>query len=435
MRFPRRVSASRTLASLILASPLLFLAGCSQMPTPVGTLTPGATATVTATVASTPGVTPTPGGQPNLVIWLPPQFAPTPDSVAGAILQSRLDEFSASESGVRIQVRVKPADGPGGLLDTLTTASAAAPLALPDLIALPRPMLEAAALKGLLHPYNDLIANPDDSDWFEYAVQLARLQDSLFGLPFAGDTLILVYRHEAIPEPPETLSPLPQIQGVLAFPAADPQALYTLNLYQAAGGAILDEDSRPFLNKEILTRVLAFYQQAATSELTPFWLTQFQNDDQSWDAFQKGQSDMVITWASRYLQEKSTSYTAAPVPTLSGADFTLATGWVWAIASPLPERQKLAAQLAEFLSESEFLTQWTQATGYLPPRPSALESWGEARLHPLAEDISKSAQLYPSSDVLPSLALPLSEATIAMLKQQGDPTTTAERAVDSLLSP
>jgi ABC-type glycerol-3-phosphate transport system substrate-binding protein len=426
------------LASLILASPLLFLAGCSQMPTPVGTLTPGATATVTATVASTPGITPTPAGQPNLVIWLPPQFAPTPDSVAGAILQSRLDEFSASESGVRIQVRVKPADGPGGLLDTLTTASAAAPLALPDLIALPRPMLEAAALKGLLHPYNDLIANPDDSDWFEYARQLARLQDSLFGLPFAGDTLILVYRRQAIPEPPEALSPLPQVQGVLAFPAADPQALYTLNLYQAAGGAILDEDSRPSLNKEILTRVLAFYQQAATSELTPFWLTQFQNDDQSWDAFQKGQSDMVITWASRFLREQreqSTSYTAAPVPTLSGADFTLATGWVWAIASPLPERQKLAAQLAEFLSESKFLTQWTQATGYLPPRPSALESWGEARLHPLAEDISKSAQLYPSSDVLPSLALPLSEATIAMLKQQGEPNTAAERAVDSLLNP
>jgi ABC-type glycerol-3-phosphate transport system substrate-binding protein len=103
------------------------------------------------------------------VIWLPPQFATTSDSAAGEILQSRLDEFSAEQSGIRIQVRVKPVDGPGGLLDTLTTASAAAPLALPDLIALPRPMLETAALKGLLHPYNDLIPEPD---WFEYAGSL-----------------------------------------------------------------------------------------------------------------------------------------------------------------------------------------------------------------------------------------------------------------------
>jgi ABC-type glycerol-3-phosphate transport system substrate-binding protein len=369
------------------------------------------------------------------VIWLPPQFATTSGSAAGEILQSRLDEFSAEQSGIRIQVHVKPVDGPGGLLDTLTTASAAAPLALPDLIALPRPMLETAALKGLLHPFNDLIADPDDPDWYEYAGQLARLQDSLFGLPFAGDALILVYRREAIPEPPEALSPLPQVQGVLAFPAADPQALYTLTLYQAAGGAILDGDGRPFLNKEILAQVLAFYQQAAISELTPFWLTQFQNDDQAWDAFQKGQSEMVVTWSSRFLQEGSSGYTAAPLPTLNGADYTLATGWVWAIASPLPERQELAAHLAEFLSESDFLVHWSRATGYLPPRPSALEGWGDARLRLLVGDVSKSAHLYPPADVLPSLAQPLSEATIAMLKQQEDPSTAAEKAVDSLLNP
>jgi hypothetical protein len=91
--------------------------------------------------------------------------------------------------------------------------------------------------------------------------------------------------------------------------------------------------------------------------------------------------------------------------------------------------------LAEFLSESDFLVHWTRATGYLPPRPSALEGWGDARLRLLVGDVSKSSHLYPSADVLPSLAQPLSEATIAMLKQQGDPTTAAEKAVGSLLSP
>jgi ABC-type glycerol-3-phosphate transport system substrate-binding protein len=180
---------------------------------------------------------------------------------------------------------------------------------------------------------------------------------------------------------------------------------------------------------------LEFYHEAALSELTPFWLTQFQSDDQSWDAFKKGQSEMVVTWASRFLQEQPAGYAAAPLPTLDGAGFTLATGWVWAIASPLPERQKLAAQLAEFLSESHFLASWTHATGYMPPRPSALETWGEVRLRLFAGDVSKSAHLYPSADVLPSLASPLTEATIEMLKQQGDPAAAAEKAVNSLLSP
>ena len=420
---------------LIQAFLLLTLAGCAGLPAPVGLPTPTKTATPTTTPPPTPRVTLTPAGPLTMQVWLPPQFAPIAGSTAGNLLQARLDDFVAQQKNLRIQVRVKPLDGPGGLLDSLTTASAAAPLALPDLIALPRPMLEAAALKGLLHPYDNLIEAADDPDWYNYAQQLARLQDSLFGAPFAGDALILVYHSQAVPQPPQALESTLQIEGPLAFPAADPQALYTLALYQAAGGAILDKEGRPLLEKDPLTRVLTFYNEAAKSELTPFWLTQFQSDDQSWDAFQKGQADMVITWASRFLKDRPEGAAAAPIPTLNGDRFTLATGWMWALASPVPEHQKLAAQLAQFLSEGSFLAQWTQTIGYLPPRPSALEGWKDAGLRVFVGNVSTSAHLYPSADVLPSLAAPLSEVTIEMLKQQGDPATAAEEAVNSLLSP
>ena len=81
-------------------------------------------------------------------------------------------------------MRIKAPDGPGGLLDSLTTASAAAPLALPDLVALPRPIMETAALKGLVHPYQNLTSPIDEPDWYPYARQLARLQDSIFGIAF-----------------------------------------------------------------------------------------------------------------------------------------------------------------------------------------------------------------------------------------------------------
>lgn len=420
---------------LIQAFLLLTLAGCAGLPVPGGLPTPTRAATPTITPPPTPRVTVTPAGPLTLQVWLPPQFAPIAGSTAGNLLQARLDDFVAQQKNLRIQVRIKPLDGPGGLLDSLTTASAAAPLALPDLIALPRPLLEASALKGLLHPYDNLIESADNSDWYDYARQLAHLQDSLFGAPFAGDALILVYRSQTISQPPQALESMSQIKGPLAFPAADPQALYTLALYQATGGAILDKEGRPLLEKEPLTRVLAFYSEAAKSEFTPYWLTQFQSDDQSWDAFQKGQAEMVITWASRYLKNQPEGAAAAPIPTLNGQRFTLATGWMWALASPVPEHQKLAAQLAEFLSESSFLAKWTEAIGYLPPRPSALEAWKDAGLRVFVGNVSTSAHLYPSTDVLPSLAAPLSEATIEMLKQQGDPVTAAEDAVNSLLSP
>jgi ABC-type glycerol-3-phosphate transport system substrate-binding protein len=366
---------------------------------------------------------------------VPPQFSPLEENTAGSLLQARLDEFIAGREDVHIEVRVKALDGPGGLLDSLTTASASAPLAMPDLIALPRPMLETAALKGLLHPYNDLIDESEDTDWYPYASQLSHLQDSLFGLPCTGDALILVYRQEGVVQPPTALEAALQSPGPLAFPASDPQALFTLALYQAAGGAILDEQGRPFLDKVPLTQVLEFYLQAASSEFTPFWLTQLQTDDQAWDAFQKGQAAMVVTWASRYLQERPSDTAAARLPTLDGTEFTLATGWVWALSSPRPERQALAAQLAVHLTESDFLAQWTQALGYLPPRPSALAAWQDTSMRLLVEEISTSAALVPSADVLPGLAAPLLTAATQMLKQQGDPTQAAEEAVISLQTP
>ena len=420
---------------LILALLLLLPAGCSGIFNPAGTLEAPKTPAPTATLVPTPEDTPTSPGVVTLEIWLPPQFAPVDGSPSGELLKKRLNDFTARRGDLRLQVRIKALDGPGGLLDSLTTASAAAPLSLPDLIALPRPMLETAALKGLLHPFDDLIDNPEDPDWYDYAQRLARLQDSLFGLPFAGDALVLIYRRTAVPQPPATLADVVQTKYLLAFPAADPQALFTLALYQAAGGKILDAEGRPILEKDPLTRVLAFYDQAAQAELAPFLLTQFQSDDQSWDAFQKGQADMVVTWASRYLHGQPEDSAVAPIPTPDGKYFTLATGWVWALASPHLEDQKLTAELAIYLSESAFVGDWTEAIGYLPPRPSALEGWRDASLRSFARQISQSASLVPSADVLPSLATPLVGAVAEMLKLQSDPDTAAQEAVNSLLSP
>jgi len=416
---------------------ILVLLGtaCTSTATPVRIVTPLATVTSQVTPVPVDAVTPTPSGAATLEIWLPPQFAPATDTPGGKILQQRLDAFAVRRPDVQIQVRVKSLDGPGGLLDSLTSASAAAPLSLPDLIALPRPILETAALKGLLHPYDDLIKDPEDTDWYDYALRLARLQDSLFGLPFSGDALVVVYRPETIGRPPADLAELPQATGLLAFPAADPQALFTLALYQAAGGEVLDAEGRPILQKDPLTEVLTAYQQAAQSERMPFWLTQFQSDDQAWDAFQKGQSEMVITWMSRYLENQQEGIAVAPIPTLGGEDYTLASGWVWALSGPHPESQAIAAQLAEYLSDSVFISEWNFATGYLPPRPSAVHNWQDARLSAFANRLSLSARLVPSADVLPGLAAPLVEATTEMLKLESDPASAAQAAVNRLLAP
>src|SRR5574340_1022353 len=94
-------------------------------------------------------VTPIPGAR-TVVLWVPPQFNPGSGTPAGDQLQKRLDQFMEVNPGVLVETRVKGASGPGGLLESLTTSSIAAPGAMPSVIALSRTDLEQAALKSLI---------------------------------------------------------------------------------------------------------------------------------------------------------------------------------------------------------------------------------------------------------------------------------------------
>ena len=414
---------------------LLLAAGCTGLQPVGGTPAPVSTPTASLTPPPAPQTTNTPSGPKILKLWLPPQFDPELDAPASQILKSRLEEFSARRPDVRVEVRIKAQQGAGGLLDSLTTANAAAPLALHDLIAMPRQILEIAALKGLLRPFDEVSETIDQPDWYEFARELARLQDSTFGLPFAGDTLILVYRSTLLSQPPADLNGLLDTIGPLAFPAADPQALTTLALYQAAGGVIQDAEGRPTLQASPLTEIFTFYRQAASSALAPFWLTQYQSDEQAWEAFLGNQAEMVITWTSRYLNNLQADFAAAPLPTPNGNRYTLATGWVWVLATTNPDHRVLSAQLAEFLSESDFLARWTAALGYLPPRADAMSAWGVASQRTFFSQVAESAHVYPSEDILTILGPPLEQAAVQVLKLESEAAEAAQAAIQSLGGP
>jgi multiple sugar transport system substrate-binding protein len=435
---------------------VLALAGCSSLSFQPGsnqlasTADPGAglPTTTPATLTAGDATTPNAGGKTQAItqpaesgilrIWLPPEFDPAGNTPANQLLKARLEKFKAQNPGIELDVRVKAVDGTGGLLDALASANAAAPLALPDLVLLPRPLLESAALKGLLHPYDGLSSLMDDPGWFEYARQLASLKASTYGIPFAGDAMLLAYDRSRIETPPKNLEEEVSLGEVMLFPAADPQALYTLGTYLAEGGSLQDAEGRPFMDKDTLGTILDIYQRASQAGVMPYWLTQYINDDQAWEAFMGGQAPMAITWASTYLEGKPTTPTSlsvAPLPTPDGSPFTLATGWSWALAGQDPERRALSAQLAEFLVEKEFLSAWTHTAGYLPTRVDALQGWQDAHLRRVLQQISYSAQLLPAADILSSIGLPVEQAVVDVLKAQNDPASAAQAATDRINQP
>jgi ABC-type glycerol-3-phosphate transport system substrate-binding protein len=393
-----------------------------QQPTATPTQqAPGQEMTPTPEVAVTEEVTAEPVTE--LVLWVPPEMDPSLETEASLIFNERIQAFSAQHDGLQVVVRVKSVSGVGGLLDALTATGAAAPDALPDLIALNRTDLETAALKELM---------PDDEDWFDFTREMALLQGSTFGLPFAADSLVLTYRSASLEELPATWTDLLEGKISLAFPAESSDALLTLALYQAQGGFIQDNQRRPVLELEPLTTVFALYQTGVESGVLPSWLSQIQTPGQAWSAYREGQSNMAITWLSNYLKEFPADTMLAPLLPMAAGSVSLGTGMSWALATPDENRQALAVELAEFLVAPPFLAQWTAAAGYLPTRPSALELVEDPDLRADLGQIATMSRLRPSNDLITSLGPILREGVGQVLQGLMTPDQAAQTAVESL---
>ena len=407
---------------------LLFSAGCASLqpilesltpPTPV----PTGTARVTATSSPLPTATELLEPQtPSLRIWLPAQFNPALENPAAELLTQRLTEFESQHSGLKIEVRIKTAETDGEVLNALSITSAAAPNALPDLVLLSRSDLEIAARLGLLHPIDGLSTSLDDPNWYSYAQQLARIQNTGYGLPFLGDTLVVVY----YPELGQlvTWEDVLASEGDLVFPAGNPQALIGLSLYASAGGEILDSQGLPTLDQEILTQVLTLVEEGVSNEVFPPSLVNVTNEAQTLQIYRTGVANKAIVWFLSY--RPSEDGAVIPLPGLEETPFSYASGWVWALAGADPENQQLAVELAEFLVAEDFLAEWTLATGYLPTRPSIVEE-GDRTLTAILE----SAQPIPPNDVLAVLG-PLMQEALSRVLNGEQPEDVASSVVEKL---
>jgi multiple sugar transport system substrate-binding protein len=427
------------LAILVIALPLL-LSGCD-----IGSLsalldrppqdTPGAP---TAAVAvPTPQRSPTPPppevSQPLVItLWVPPEMDPLGGSQSAVLFQAQLDTFTEQNPDISLIVRVKAASGPGSLMESLSAATVAATQAVPSLVALPRSDLESAALKGLIYPIDDLSALMEDPDWYPFARQLAVVSDSTFGLPFGGDSLLLIYRPERVGIKPDDWYSILSLGRPVIFAASDPYGTATLALYQSAGGAVQNAQRRPVLHINPLTEVLGLYSDGARQGAFPAWVGQIQSDEQAWQTYLDQRSNMVISWSSRFLSNLPVDSNAAPLPSLGEQSFSYATGWVWSVSDPDPERRAVAVRLAEHLVESEYLAGWTSSFGLLPPRPAALEMWPNQSLRTLVEPLVFSMQVRPTNDIAAALGPVLQDATLDVIRNQADPASAAEAAAEQL---
>ena len=437
MKFAKRFGGIAIIGLIILLG--VSLGGCGSLTELIPLLQPTGTPQATA-IIPTPTIEveePTVDaggveGVTTLTIWLLPPFDPHNDSSAGALLLERLDEYTALHPGLGVDVRVKSEKGLAGILESLITTSKAAPLALPDLVLLPNQDLETAIETALIFPYPDGIPAEEDTDWYEAAQTLGVYREQRFGLPFMTDALVMAYEIDNTESVPTTWEALLESGSQLSFPAADPTASVTLAWYLHNGGTFTAEDGTRTIDQTQLEEVFDFYSAAQTAGVMPFWLTQYDNEELSWETFIEGSPTLAIAWASRYLQYPQETLRAVPLPTNDGTPYTLLDGWVWALTSTDPNRQAAAAELASFLTQAEFLSAYSQAAGYLPPRPFALTNWATGPKQTMASQILPAAQPFPAASTINLVSPPISQAVVDILKQEKTPTEAVEAVLGEI---
>ena len=357
----------------------------------------------------------------TIIVWVPPQFDPNSGTTAGNLFLSRLDEFSNRRPQIEVQIRVKPLEGKYGLLESLRITGSAAPIIRPDLIAFPRSLMEQAFREGLILPLDDIQSDLPDNELYNYALDLARVDENTAGIPFAGDLLTLAFKNDNGFNPPPDWESLLLYQKALAFPASDLKGLITLAYYQSLGGELIADNGSYQLTGDKMLEVLSFYQRAQSSNVMPYWLSQFETNQQAWQSYLDRQSTLSLSWSSIILGSDSANTSLAAIPTKEGKVFSYADGWVWSVIPSDLEYESVALELAEFLTAESYLSVWGIEAGYLPVQPASLASWSEKPFYPTLQKLLPAAVLIPSNKLIAELGPDIRTAVVSILKDQVDP--------------
>ena len=401
------MSRIRLFTSCILILPL---AACSSLAPLLASRTP--TLAPAQATTSTPQANPTSTATPVasirvLRVWVPPRFDPQAESTAADLFQQRLDQFQSDHPRIQLDVRVK---SEADILNALAATSKAAPVSMPDLIALSHFDMQSAAEAGYLHPLAGLTEIMQDPDWYAFARELGHYQNTDYGLPFASDVLTFVYRPAAFGDTPANWETILDSGNQLAIPVSDPQSLFALSLYMSAGGIFSDTEGMSELDENILVDVLAFYQRSKVSGTFPVSVREFKTDKDTLTYYRAGTADMAVIRVSSDIQSRSGDY--LPLLGLNDLPYTIGDGWVWSLAGSNTENQELAVELASYLVESDYLAAWDLASGFLPTRPQALEQWQDETLRSSMNETLQAAYLMPSRDVLQTMGPILQGALI-----------------------
>jgi ABC-type glycerol-3-phosphate transport system substrate-binding protein len=338
-----------------------------------------------------------------------------------------MDAYKALHPGAAISVRIKDSTGSGGMRDSLAAAAAAAPGGLPDLVALDQSNLRAAAIKGLIYPLEGLLPGSAWKDCYPYALSMAAIGTLRYGLPFAGDAMVLA---DTLPSGagPETWEQTVSRGSPVFFPLGDSRSLFLFFGYYAAGGVPLRSLADAGILAEPLERELTWLAALQEHDVLSPRSVQIDSFENAFLALQNYGEGSATLYS---LTSQGTGFSIGYLPTPDGKRFSLATGWAWAVATEDPVRRARAAGLMLWLSDPEFLAQWSQALRVLPATRAALAQWPPSAGRVFVEALSEAAIAFPEDEISNSFGPVFSKAAREVLSEGIPPSVAAAEAAQA----
>ena len=368
-----------------------------------------------------------------LTVWTNPEISAFGDAPGNQLLREQIAAFDADRPALQVAISQKALSGQGSLLSYLRTARAVAPTILPDLILLPTSQLGSAAADQLIYPLDNLLDPALVADLYPAADQLGHINGRLMGYPLALRGLShLAYNPQIITETlPLTWAEFVPQDSRLILPAAGPEsARLALQFYLALNGPLTDEANQPALRADILTQALTLLSDGRGSGLILLNSSNISTMAEAWQLFQNGQANTTLVTANYYMTQPdaATASRFSPVPGPNGALPPLVDGWVWAITTADPTRQRVAADLLTWLADEARHGEWSWQSRTLPARRSAFSRWPAAEPYMvfLQQELER-AQPFPvqaTSRVMTALA----DAVFDVISLQNTPETAANDA-------
>lgn len=378
--------ASRLLLIALLLG--LIVAGCGAAPqsetaaqstAAIATATPAPSATappvILPTITSAGQATLSPAEPVELALWWPEPLAPLDDEDAADLLSEQISAFQTTNRDLMVDFRLKRAQEVGGIMSTLRTASAVAPGALPDVTLLRRADLLAAAQAGLIYPLDEAVSAALLDDMHASAVELGRVENQLFGLPYALEVQHIAYDPDRYPGEGWSYDAVLEQGKSFVFAAGRANTLSDVFLvqYLSAGGSLSDTGVL-IAEEEVLRRQFRFYEQAVNAGLLDPIVLEYTHSTNYQQELAQGSLGAGVVTSTIYLNliENDAPTAFDSIPTDSGRPTTVLDGWMWVFTSADPDRQALALRFLNWMMDVERQGEYNHAVNMLPSQRTAL---------------------------------------------------------------